>query len=371
MDVHDPGRSVKPYIAIAVGDAWLRSEVVKGLASFYSLAEYPNISRALAGCREHVPLAVLVSEELPTSSGYDFVFMLRLDAKLAAVPVVVLVAKNDRPTRNAVAQCGADKLLVDPFTRCALVTTVSELVNRAIESEWKKLLPLQRQALTKTLELFNGISNVIEKGKPIPYRSVSEACKPLVDAVASDDFKGVLQGVRDHDNYSYAHSVRVATYLALFGATLGLSKDEQIVLATGGLLHDVGKMSIPHEILNKPGRLDEAELATMKGHVTASVAYLQGCHDLPKGIITIAAQHHEKLDGSGYPYGLAGKDLNRLARIASIVDVFSALTDRRVYKPSMEAETALNLMVEQMGSELDIKLLSLFRQMLLDATVPV
>ena len=371
MDVHDPGRSVKPYIAIAVGDAWLRSEVVKGLASFYSLAEYPTISRALAGCREHVPLAVLVSEELPTSSGYDFVFMLRLDAKLAAVPVVVLVAKNDRPTRNAVAQCGADKLLVDPFTRCALVTTVSELVNRAIESEWKKLLPLQRQALTKTLELFNGISNVIEEGKPIPYRSVSEACKPLVDAVASDDFKGVLQGVRDHDNYSYVHSVRVATYLALFGATLGLSKDEQIVLATGGLLHDVGKMAIPHEILNKPGRLDESELAMMKGHVTASVAYLQCCHDLPKGIITIAAQHHEKLDGSGYPYGLAGKDLNRLARIASIVDVFSALTDRRVYKPSMEAETALNLMVEQMGSKLDIKLLSLFRQMLLDATVPV
>jgi DNA-binding response OmpR family regulator len=161
MDVHDPGRSVKPYIAIAVGDAWLRSEVVKGLASFYSLAEYPNISRALAGCREHVPLAVLVSEELPTSSGYDFVFMLRLDAKLAAVPVVVLVAKNDKPTHDAVAQCGADKLLVHPFTRSALVTTASGLVNRAVERKWKKLLPLQRQALTKTLELFNGISNVI------------------------------------------------------------------------------------------------------------------------------------------------------------------------------------------------------------------
>jgi HD-GYP domain-containing protein (c-di-GMP phosphodiesterase class II) len=101
------------------------------------------------------------------------------------------------------------------------------------------------------------------------------------------------------------------------------------------------------------------------------VAYLHSCHDLPKGIITIAEQHHEKLDGSGYPHGLAGNDLNRLARIASIVDVFSALTDRRVYKPPMEAETALNLMVERMASELDIKLLSLFRQMLLDATVPV
>jgi putative nucleotidyltransferase with HDIG domain len=282
-----------------------------------------------------------------------------------------LVAKDDRPTRDAVAQCGADKALAYPFTRGALVTTVSGLVNRAIERQWKKLPPLQRQALTNTLELFNGISSLIEDGKPIPYRSASEACKPLVEAVASDDFKGVLRCVRDHDNYSYAHSVRVATYLALFGATLGLSKDEQILLATGGLLHDVGKMSIPHEILNKPGRLDEAELAVMKGHVTASVAYLQCCHDLPKGIITIAAQHHEKLDGSGYPYGLAGKELNRLARIASIVDVFSALTDRRTYKPAIEAETALNLMVEQMPSELDIKLLSVFRQMLLDATVPV
>ena len=229
MHVHDPGRPVKPCVAIAVGDAWKRSEVVKGLTSFYSLTEYSSISRALAGCREQVPLAVLVSEELPTSSGYDFVFMLRLDAKLAAVPVVVLVAKDDRSTRDAVTQCGADKLLVDPFTRSALVTTVSGLVNRAVERKWKKLLPVQQQALTKTLELFNGISNVIEEGKPIPYRSASEACKPLVDAVASDDFKGVLRGVRDHDNYSYAHSVRVATYLALFGAVLGLPKDEQIL----------------------------------------------------------------------------------------------------------------------------------------------
>ena len=115
MHVHDPGAPVKPYVAIAIGDAWERSEVVKDLTSFYSLAEYPTISRALAGCRERVPLAVLVSEELPTSSGYDFVFMLRLDANLAKVPVVVLVAKNDKPTRDAVGQCGADKLLVDPL----------------------------------------------------------------------------------------------------------------------------------------------------------------------------------------------------------------------------------------------------------------
>jgi HD-GYP domain-containing protein (c-di-GMP phosphodiesterase class II) len=162
--------------------------------------------------------------------------------------------------------------------------------------------------------------------------------------------------------------MRVATYLALFGHSLGLPKSEQTLLAAGGLLHDLGKMAIPHEVLNKPGKLDDEELAIMRGHVSATLAYLKEWPDLPKGVMTIAAQHHEKLDGTGYPAGLAGNQLNRLARMAAIIDVFTALTDRRCYKPPIEPETALNIMVEEMSSHLDTKLLGLFRQMLLDAT---
>lgn len=172
--------------------------------------------------------------------------------------------------------------------------------------------------------------------------------------------------MRSHDNYTYAHSLQVATLLALFGHSLGLSKEEQAILASGGLLHDVGKMTIPNEVLNKPGRLTPAEFIVMKGHVEASIAHLERCPDLPKSILTIAAQHHEKLNGTGYPYGLNGKRLDELARMASIIDVFSALTDRRVYKPSMTAEAALQIMTDQMGSHLDMRLVGLFRQMLLD-----
>jgi HD-GYP domain-containing protein (c-di-GMP phosphodiesterase class II) len=87
---------------------------------------------------------------------------------------------------------------------------------------------------------------------------------------------------------------------------------------------------------------------------------------LPHSILTIVAQHHEKLDGSGYPRGLKGSQLNTLARIAAIVDIFSALTDRRVYKPAMRAEEALNLMTQQMTSHLDMSLLGVFRQIMLD-----
>ena len=93
----------------------------------------------------------------------------------------------------------------------------------------------------------------------------------------------------------------MATLLSLFGNVIGLPQSEQLLLASGGLLHDVGKMSIPHEVLNKPGRLTEEEFVVMKGHVDASVHYLMQNPEIPKGVITIAAQHHEKLDGTGYP----------------------------------------------------------------------
>lgn len=358
----------KPYIAIVSGDSTERDQAARCLMSFYRFAEYADVPPAMAGCRTHVPRLVLVGKNLHTRSGFDFVRMLQLDPTLAEIPVLMLVAKDDKATRDAVAQCGAKNYLASPYARSGLITAISGLLNRRTERQWKRLRAVQRQALTGTLELFNGIADRIGDNKPISYNVVSEACEPLVQAVANNDFKDILHGVRNHDNYSFAHSLRVGTYLALFGANLRLSKDEQVVLASGGLLHDVGKMSIPHEVLNKPGRLNAAEFEVMKGHVAASLKYLSACPDLPRGIVTIAAQHHEKLDGTGYPLGLAGNELNRLARMASIIDVFSALTDRRVYKPPMSAETALALMSDEMASHLDMKLLGLFRQMLLDAT---
>ena len=105
----------------------------------------------------------------------------------------------------------------------------------------------------------------------------------------------------------------------------------------------------------------------MKTHVPETVRLLRASPEIPKSIITIAEQHHEKLNGHGYPLGLKGPQLNELARMAAIVDVFSALTDRRVYKPPMEAEKALAIMTGEMGGHLDQNFLSLFRSMLLDA----
>jgi putative nucleotidyltransferase with HDIG domain len=358
----------KSLIAIVASDWPEQSRAASCLMSFYRFSAYADRATAIAGCHARVPGLVLVSEAPRSGGGFDFVRALRLDPLLEAVPVLMVVDKDDKATRDNVMQCGANACLVRPYARSTLIATISGLLNHRVERRWKTLRASQRRALTGTLSVFNEIADKIGNGEPIPYRSVTDACEPLVEAVANNDFRIILDNVRDHDNYSFAHSLRVATYLALFGANLHMSRAEQIVLACGGLLHDVGKMSIPHEVLNKPGELNPDEFAVMRGHVNASVSYLTACSDLPKAMITIAAQHHETLDGTGYPLGLAGRQLNQLTRMASIIDVFSALTDRRVYKPPMDAEAALALMVGDMGSRLDMRLLGMFREMLLEAT---
>lgn len=344
-----------------------RKEVMDALMSFYNILPYDNITAAMDAIKRAQPGVVLVDEDAPPQGGYEMVRQLRQQESVKDIPVIVLLSSDNREKIAGAKECGADSWLVKPYRRSELIKKISNLLNAAVERQWDNLPPLQAKVLKGTVEVFNNIADTIASGEPIAYKEVSEACVPLIEAVNTDNFMGILHGVKNHDNYTYVHSLRVATMLTLFGHAINLPVHEQKILSTGGLLHDVGKMHIPHAVLNKPGRLTSEEFDVMKSHVTHTVYCLNKDSSIPKGIVTIAGQHHEKLDGTGYPYGLEGSKLNDLARMAAIVDVFSALTDRRVYKPPMPAEEALKIMTEQMSQHLDLHLLKMFRQRFLDA----
>ncbi|MEW5726505.1 MAG: HD domain-containing phosphohydrolase [Pseudomonadota bacterium] len=348
-------------VAVVDGNADHRAQVSRALTSFYRVADFGSTDQAMARLANHPPCVVLVDERAPPHGGQAFVRQVRADVAFRGVHVICTTQAG-----GSEHAAGPDAWLEKPFRRSTLLKTISALVNRSVEQKWEGLKPGHRDVLRNTVDVFNGISDLIERGEPLEYRAVNDACAPLVEAVSNNDYKLILQSVRGHDNYSYVHSLRVATLLSLFGYTIGLPKTDLQLLASGGLDHDIGKMSIPHEVLNKPGKLTPEEWGVMKSHVPRSVDHLLHS-DVPRGVITIASQHHEKLNGAGYPAGLKGSELNELARMASIVDVFSALTDRRVYKPPMAPEQALALMSDQMGSELDMGLLKLFRGMLLEA----
>ncbi len=347
-----------------------RQQIKSVLISMYNIVEYAPSFDMVELLRTIRPAMVLIGEKAWHDEGYEVVRRIRRDPKIHDLPTLLFLSSDEHAKVAAAKECGATACVVQPYKRSVLIKTISSQLNAQEEQHWEKLPPVQAQALKGTVEIFNNLSDVIDKGEPIVYNSVRDACSPLVEAVNSNDFKGILNGVKNHDNYTYAHSLRVAIFLSLFGRTIGLNVEEQKVLAIGGLLHDVGKMFIPHLVLNKPGKLTEEEFNVMKEQVNASIGILEAGNEIPAGVIIIAAQRrHEKLDEAGYPNRLKGTQLNKLARMASIVDVFGALTDRRVYKAPMSPEKALSIMVDEMSNHLDMALLATFRQMLLDAAI--
>jgi HD-GYP domain-containing protein (c-di-GMP phosphodiesterase class II) len=157
--------------------------------------------------------------------------------------------------------------------------------------------------------------------------------------------------------------------LALFGHRIGLDDESLMTLASAGLVHDFGKTIYPQGLSSKMGALSPEEKATAQaGHVIGTADYLRKHSDAPRAVIMVAEQHHERLDGSGYPKGLKNGDINDLARMAAIVDVFAALTERRSYRAAMAPMQALEVMQELMREKLDLRLVRLFRDMLLDVT---
>ena len=358
--------SLKPVVGLVDANPRHSAEIAEALSQFYNVQQFGDGREAVVALVTRPPAVIIIDEAAPPRSGREVLGLIRMAPSLAAVPIICKMEDPDSVFAADTRKSEHSTVLQKPFKRSQLLAAISAHVNKSIESAWAEIEPVQRAALENTVSAFNHIAELIESGEPIPYNQMKESCAPLTRAVSDGNYKDVLKGVRGHDNYSYVHSLRVATLLALFGHTIGIKGEDLMTLSTGGLLHDVGKMDIPHEVLNKPGKLTDEEFVVMKSHVTNTLNHLRVALDIPKGAIIIAEQHHEKLDGTGYPHGLKGTELNELARMSAIVDIFSALTDRRVYKPPMPPEQAMGIMTG-MKDGLDQNLLALFRGMLLEA----
>ncbi|MFA7083890.1 MAG: HD domain-containing phosphohydrolase [Arcobacteraceae bacterium] len=166
--------------------------------------------------------------------------------------------------------------------------------------------------------------------------------------------------VTSYDYYTYTHCIDVASYAIGFGVFLALDKQELITLGKAAMLHDIGKKDIDHDIITKNGILTYEEFEIIKQHPQLSVAILKKVGETDETLLKIIEQHHEKEDGSGYPYGLKNDEIHHLAKIVSICDIFNALTTRRTYKDPMTSFYAFNIMFEDMKHQLCQKSLKKF-----------
>ena len=184
-------------------------------------------------------------------------------------------------------------------------------------------------------------------GRSIDGDRAARTVDKMVDSIfRNPDAITSLSRLKSFDDYTFQHSVNVSVLALALGRHLGIVKDELRRLGIGAILHDVGKMRVPEEVLNKPGRLTDEEFEVMKAHTLHGAKILMDTHEVPNESAAVALNHHERFNGRGYPRGLQGMGIGKFGLIAAIVDVYDAVTSDRVYHKGMPSHQALQKIYE-------------------------
>ncbi|MDX5151447.1 MAG: HD-GYP domain-containing protein [Acidiferrobacterales bacterium] len=225
-------------------------------------------------------------------------------------------------------------------------------------------MPKAREAERKTRNVIQTIMTDVRLGRSVDTSAAKEVVGELTESIVRNpDAMMCLSMLKEADEYTALHSLRVCILAVAFGRELGYSIDRLEQLGTGALLHDLGKLRIPLEILNKPGKLTTEEYDIIKSHVPLGVQVLEDSKGgIADNAIEVARYHHERIDGSGYVSGRSNGEIPEFGRIGGIVDCYDAITSDRIYKKGISAYDALKKMYEWRDSAFDGDLVEKFIQ---------
>ena len=197
----------------------------------------------------------------------------------------------------------------------------------------------------------NGLIRDLMQDVRLGRQMQSERIEPVVEKITQSILRnsGALLSlcrIKDKDNYTFQHSVSVCGLQTAFCRALKMAPEDIHEAGIGGLLHDIGKTSISSEVLNKPGKLTDDEFAQIKCHVVESRRILEATPGISLTAVQVAAQHHERHDGSGYTLGLKGAEISQMGQMAAIVDVYDAITSNRCYHKALEPTEAMRKIFE-------------------------
>jgi putative nucleotidyltransferase with HDIG domain len=202
-------------------------------------------------------------------------------------------------------------------------------------------------------------SIIIEKSSKSFQQIIRDLLKQIND---NKDLIGILTEVCTYDDYIFSHSLNVTLYSLAIGIELKLKPKELDMLGIGAILHDVGKMKVPAEILLKNGKLTEEEFTEVQKHAEAGFNILRSVHTVPLLAAHCAYQHHERLNGSGYPRQLVEDEIHLFAKIIAVADVFDAVTSNRVYRGAMLPHEGLEILYAGSGKQFDTAVVEAFRR---------
>lgn len=212
-----------------------------------------------------------------------------------------------------------------------------------------------------TVKKFKSIYTEFKLGRVPIYQEIDDAIEPLYESILNDDlFTRKIWQIHAYDDYTFDHSVRVSMISGLLAKWCGLNDLQIKDAALAGLLHDIGKCNIPDQILNKPSTLTLEEFKVMKTHAILGYILIKDIPNISYDVLLGVMQHHERVDGSGYPNGIKGNEINYLAKIVAVADVYCAMTQDRVYKESMHSFEAMSFILEKCHTSLDFSIAKTF-----------
>lgn len=312
--------SATPIVLVVDDQAANRELLQARLAELgYDVREARDGVEALEGIEAEEPDLVLLDIDMPRMGGLTVCRRLKAHPLLRLIPVVLLTAFQDRETRLAGLEAGADDFLTKPFDHAELLVRTKAL--------------LRDRELNKQLDAAEGVILALAR---------------VVEA---------------RDRYTIHHAERVGLYSREIGQARGLGDKDLEILYKGGVLHDLGKILVPSEILLKAGGLTAEERGVMQMHSREGARICEPLRSVVP-MLPIMRHHHEHVDGSGYPDRLAGEDIPLGARIASIADSWDAMTSDRPYRASLGVDEARDRLTRGAGSQWDAALVEIFVSLL-------
>lgn len=285
----------------------------------------------------------------------EIVVQLRqLLGSIACKAILFVTPKSDRAQFVQASALGADDVVARPVGKGRYLAALRALVGTpGLDAPIESGLKAGNAALRAVFALAAGESDAT----PV---SIVDSGAALADSVAEVGLQRWIEAVQQHHSATYQHCLLVAGAAVAFGQHLGFRRRDIDRLLLGALVHDLGKVAIPLEILEKPGALTDDEMTLMRTHPVVGRDMLEKNGQFDREMLDVVGLHHEFLDGSGYPNGLTGPELPDLVRVMTIADIFGALVEHRAYRPKTPSpEQAFDILLSMRG-KLDLALVRAF-----------
>lgn len=312
----------------AVDDDLMNLRIIeKMLEGQFSVTCFDAGEKLLEALGKALPDMILLDVRMPGMDGFEVLRQLKENEVYKEVPVIFLTADDGRDTEIEGFKAGVLDFIRKPFVSEIMIQRVKRIMQ--MDSLQKDLQSEVEKQTRKIVEQRNQVERI------------------------NEEIILTLAGVIDaKDKYTNGHSNRVAEYARKIAERLGKPDEEVNNIYVAGLLHDVGKIGIPDNIINKPGKLTDEEYAVIKSHPSIGAKILSNISAI-QDIATGAHWHHERYDGRGYPDGLAGEEIPEMARIIGVADTYDAMTSKRSYRDILTQEVVREELVKGRGTQFD------------------